>query len=352
MDLGLTDKIAIVTGSSRGLGLASARALVAEGLPRVPLRARRGAAGRGGGRSRSRGASGRTWSRPCRLTCRPTTASSSSSSRPSRRSAGSTSSSTTSAAPAARDLLDTSDAEWQAAFDETLFPAIRASRLAVPHMRQRGGGAIVMIASICGPRVGRPHDLQRRQGRRDQPRQVARAAARAAQHPRQQRRARLDPVPRRILAQAPAGRSRRASPTSSSASCRSAASAAPTKSAPSSRSSPRRARAGSAARASRWMAVSGDRTSERCQLSLELSQATIPTDPIVMSPSRQLAAEQSRSHLIQSAADGLFMPWVVARAVRGRPVPDGPHRRSCRSAGSARPAGWRSSGARAAPTAR
>jgi 3-oxoacyl-[acyl-carrier protein] reductase len=51
-------------------------------------------------------------------------------------------------------LLDTSDAEWQAAFDETLFPAIRASRLAVPHMRQRGGGAIVMIASIWGRESG------------------------------------------------------------------------------------------------------------------------------------------------------------------------------------------------------
>ena len=52
------------------------------------------------------------------------------------------------------DLLDTTDAEWQAAFDETLFPAIRASRLAVPHMRQRGGGAIVMIASIYGREAG------------------------------------------------------------------------------------------------------------------------------------------------------------------------------------------------------
>src|SRR5215207_8110092 len=39
MDLGLTDKIAVVTGSSRGLGLASARALVAEGC-RVCLCAR------------------------------------------------------------------------------------------------------------------------------------------------------------------------------------------------------------------------------------------------------------------------------------------------------------------------
>src|ERR671925_206415 len=39
MDLGLKDKVAIVTGSSRGLGLASARALVAEGC-RVCLCAR------------------------------------------------------------------------------------------------------------------------------------------------------------------------------------------------------------------------------------------------------------------------------------------------------------------------
>ena len=31
MDLNLTDKVAVITGSSRGLGLASARALVAEG---------------------------------------------------------------------------------------------------------------------------------------------------------------------------------------------------------------------------------------------------------------------------------------------------------------------------------
>jgi len=39
MDLQLTDKVAIVTGSSRGLGLASARSLVAEGC-RVCLCAR------------------------------------------------------------------------------------------------------------------------------------------------------------------------------------------------------------------------------------------------------------------------------------------------------------------------
>src|SRR5688500_3836446 len=39
MDLGLTDKVALITGSSRGLGLASATALAAEGC-RVMLTAR------------------------------------------------------------------------------------------------------------------------------------------------------------------------------------------------------------------------------------------------------------------------------------------------------------------------
>jgi 3-oxoacyl-[acyl-carrier protein] reductase len=52
------------------------------------------------------------------------------------------------------DIVSTSDAEWQEAFDQTLFPAVRASRLAVPEMRKRGGGAIVMIASIWGRESG------------------------------------------------------------------------------------------------------------------------------------------------------------------------------------------------------
>jgi 3-oxoacyl-[acyl-carrier protein] reductase len=51
-------------------------------------------------------------------------------------------------------IADTSDVEWTEAFDQTLFPAIRASRLAVPQMRRRGGGSIVMIASIWGRESG------------------------------------------------------------------------------------------------------------------------------------------------------------------------------------------------------
>jgi 3-oxoacyl-[acyl-carrier protein] reductase len=51
-------------------------------------------------------------------------------------------------------LLETTDAEWREAFDQTLFPAVRASRLAVPLMRARGGGVILMIASIWGRESG------------------------------------------------------------------------------------------------------------------------------------------------------------------------------------------------------
>jgi len=52
------------------------------------------------------------------------------------------------------DIVNTPDAEWQDAFDQTLYPAIRMSRLVVPHMRQRGGGVIIMIASIWGRESG------------------------------------------------------------------------------------------------------------------------------------------------------------------------------------------------------
>jgi 3-oxoacyl-[acyl-carrier protein] reductase len=51
-------------------------------------------------------------------------------------------------------LLDTPDTDWQEAIDQTLMPAVRASRLAVPHMQRRGGGAIVIIASIFGREAG------------------------------------------------------------------------------------------------------------------------------------------------------------------------------------------------------
>ena len=52
------------------------------------------------------------------------------------------------------DIVNTPDADWQEAFDQTLYPAIRMSRLVVPHMRRAGGGVIIMIASIWGRESG------------------------------------------------------------------------------------------------------------------------------------------------------------------------------------------------------
>lgn len=51
-------------------------------------------------------------------------------------------------------FLDTPVEDWQRAIELNLLPAVRAARLVVPHMRARGGGAIVNIASIYGREWG------------------------------------------------------------------------------------------------------------------------------------------------------------------------------------------------------
>jgi 3-oxoacyl-[acyl-carrier protein] reductase len=153
MDLLLTDKIAIVTGSSRGLGLASARTLVAEGC-RVCICAR--------GPERLAEAALEVEAGARRPNMVMTVQADVSTldgislvvERTVEKFGGLDILVNNVGRAAGAGLLDTSDAEWQAAFDETLFPAIRASRIAVPHMKSRGGGAIIMIASIWGRESG------------------------------------------------------------------------------------------------------------------------------------------------------------------------------------------------------
>jgi 3-oxoacyl-[acyl-carrier protein] reductase len=153
MDLRLRDKVAVVTGSSRGLGLASARALAAEGCLVCLC-----------GRSRA------TLDLAQTDVARSAVAAD-------RVAAIAADVSTADGVKAVIDgtvaafggidilvnnvglargatITETSDAEWQEAFDQTLFPAIRASRLAVPHMMQRGGGSIIIIASVFGREAG------------------------------------------------------------------------------------------------------------------------------------------------------------------------------------------------------
>ena len=152
MDLGLTGKVAVITGGSRGLGLGAAHALIAEGahvmicargadqLQRAVEELR--AAATGGARAESVAADVSseagvaavidatiaTFGRLDVLVNNVGVAK-------------------------GADIETTSDAEWQEAFDLTLYPAIRASRLAVPHLRKQGG-AIVIVSSIFGREAG------------------------------------------------------------------------------------------------------------------------------------------------------------------------------------------------------
>jgi 3-oxoacyl-[acyl-carrier protein] reductase len=153
MDLGLTGKIAVVTGSSRGLGLASARALVAEGC-RVCICAR-------GEESLVEAAIEveALAKKPGMVAAVQADVSTAAGvqlviERTVEAFGGLDILVNNVGRAAGTDILGTTDAEWQDAIDETLFPAIRASRLAVPHMQARGGGVILMIASIWGRESG------------------------------------------------------------------------------------------------------------------------------------------------------------------------------------------------------
>ena len=156
MNLGLSDKIAIVTGSSRGLGLASARALLGEGCC-VSLSGRdetrlQAAADELRGEAASGDGTDRVLAVSADLT--ETAGVESVMARTVEAFGGVDILVNNVGRAGGGGLLETTDDEWQSAFDDTLYPAIRASRLAVPYMRKRGGGVILIIASIWGRESG------------------------------------------------------------------------------------------------------------------------------------------------------------------------------------------------------
>jgi 3-oxoacyl-[acyl-carrier protein] reductase len=153
MDLGLRGKAAIVTGSSRGLGLASARALVAEGC-HVCISARGEAALAEAARSLAADAVDGAQVLPVAADLATDAGVTRVVEAAIARFGGVDVLVNNIALARGGDLLATTDAEWQEAFDQTLFPAIRATRLVVPSMRARGGGAVIIISSIYGREAG------------------------------------------------------------------------------------------------------------------------------------------------------------------------------------------------------
>jgi 3-oxoacyl-[acyl-carrier protein] reductase len=145
MDLGLRDRVCLVTGSTGGIGLETARLLVAEGA-RVVTSGRGEAPGVG--------------------EALHVTADLSVSGEPER-----------AVAAAAEELggLDVlvnnvgiarqakfeevRDEEWDAYWQLNVMSYVRAIRASLPHFRERGGGAIVNVSSTAGkrPSTGMPH---------------------------------------------------------------------------------------------------------------------------------------------------------------------------------------------------
>lgn len=151
MDLRLTDKVAIVTGSSRGIGKAIATGLAAEGC-QVTLCARDADDLEGTAvELRATGAKvlavaadvgkpedpGRVVEETVRTFGRIDILVNN---------AG--------GARTAGPFLETGDPAWQTALDLNVMAAVRFSRLVVPEMQKVGGGAIINISSIWGRETG------------------------------------------------------------------------------------------------------------------------------------------------------------------------------------------------------
>ena len=155
MDLGLRDKVAVVTGSSRGLGKASAVALAREGA-RVVLNGRtedtlRQAADaiRADGGTVAAVAADVSTDEGCQKLVQGALDA-----------FGEINILVNNAGGGTPARLTSSDAEWTGAIDWMFWPSLRLTRMVTPAMRERKSGVVIMIASIYGREMGGPSSYQ------------------------------------------------------------------------------------------------------------------------------------------------------------------------------------------------
>jgi len=150
VELGLNGKVAIVTGASRGIGRSIALGLAAEGC-RLGICAR--------GAERLEQTAGEVRAAGAEVLALPVDATDASALEQFVAAVGERYGRidilVNNVGGGGKDLFaETTDEDWAGAFDLTLWPAIRASRLVVPWMERQGRGAIVMISSIFGREWG------------------------------------------------------------------------------------------------------------------------------------------------------------------------------------------------------
>src|SRR5881628_2068256 len=137
MDLGLADSVCLVTGSTAGIGLETAKLLRAEGATVVTT-------GRSGGDVRSDLSEAGEPQRVVRETIEQH---------------GRLDVLVNNVGYSEiRKLEDVTDDIWQASFEINLMSAVRATRAALPGMRERGAGTIVNVSSTAAkrPSTGMP----------------------------------------------------------------------------------------------------------------------------------------------------------------------------------------------------